>query len=127
MPKQPPPTVAKATWYNPSANNEPVPVGGFLFATAIAAFPGQGFSFNRDMLPGPEKPTDPPWVWGARVTLPGSNGYFHQKDWAQFHESHGEACFTISNVGENCTVTFVRVESIEIAKAKGPDAYGPSR
>lgn len=107
---------------------EQYPVGCVLFPTAVAYFPGFGLVYNRDDLAGPPKNSgEAPWVWGVRITKPGKNGFQHEPEWLQFKTSFGNACFTVQGNEANQMVTFVRVESIEIATAKGPDAYGPSR
>lgn len=106
---------------------EDTPVGTILFPTAIAYFEGQGLQCNRDMLPGPTTPDEPPWVWGIRVTKQGSNGYKHDKNWLGLWLSDGTACLTVGAVQNNQIATFVRVESVEEAMQKGPDGYGPSR
>lgn len=105
------------------------PVGVIRFPTSVAytTVGGGGMFHNRDNLAGPPNPTDPPWIWGTRVTIPGSNGYKHEPYWVGFKRSWGTACDTTGPIGDNRMVTWVRVESIEIAEQKGPDAYGPSR
>jgi hypothetical protein len=104
------------------------PVGCVVFPTAVAYMTvWNGIFHNRDMLAGPASPNDPPWVWGVRITEQGSNGYKHEKDWLMFLLSRGKACATVGPIPDNKMVTFVRVESMEIAMQKGPDAYGYSR
>lgn len=112
---------------NSNETAEGYPIGTVLFPTAVAYVPWFGGIFvNRDMLPGPP-PGGTPWVWGLRVTKQGSNGWRHEPDWLQFQQSRGTACSTFGPINDNCTATWVRVESVDDAMRKGPDAYGYSR
>lgn len=112
----------------PPVDTAEYPIGCVVHATAVIWDENlRQLMFNRDMLPGPKDPAEPAWIWGVRLTKPGSNGYYHEPDWQEFHESRGTACITIGVHEGNRIATFVRVESEEIAKQKGPDAYGYSR
>lgn len=105
------------------------PIGCVIFATAVApdqSSPGY-LTFNRDMLPGGVDKDGKQYFWAIRVTLQGSNGYKHEKEWLGMQSPRGTACSSWGGIPPNSVATWVRVESIADAIKNGPDHYGPSR